>query len=144
MRLHLLRCMRIRSKDLLPESFSEGQPLPADEPVRFVWEKTVKRSPHNAHMKSRVLKELLARRNHYKHVPAKDFDKRTLDATFEQAFSTLRVRFGSCWSGYPTALVFSEPHASQRTNPKCSSSTRAFLYRPTLFNIVPCVRRYAW
>jgi hypothetical protein len=85
--------MRIRSKDILPESFDEGQPLSADEPVRFVWEKTVKKSPHNARMKSRVLKELIARRNHYRHVPAKDFDKRALDATFEQAFSTLRQKY---------------------------------------------------
>lgn len=64
-----------------------------DEPVRFVWEKTVKKCPHNAAMKSRVLKELVARRRRYKHVPDKDFEKKILDSTFEQAFLTLRQKY---------------------------------------------------
>ncbi|KAI0687210.1 hypothetical protein BC835DRAFT_1419924 [Cytidiella melzeri] len=94
MRVHLLRCMRLRSsKDLLPASHDEHERIPAGEPVRFVWEKTVKKSPHNAAMKTRVLKELVARRTRYKHVPDKDFGKKVLDATFEQAFLTLRQKY---------------------------------------------------
>ena len=93
MRVHLLKSMRIRSNEPLPESYDDSQILPSTKPVRFVWEKTVKKCAHNAAMKTRVLKDLIARRKHYKLVPDKDFEKKALDAVFEQAFLTLRQKF---------------------------------------------------
>ncbi|KAI0089262.1 hypothetical protein BDY19DRAFT_944941 [Irpex rosettiformis] len=93
MRVHLLKCMRLRSNEALPQSYDESRSLAPDEPVRFVWEKTVKKSPHNAAMKKRILRDFVARRKRYKDVPDKDFDKTVLDAVFEQSFLTLRQKF---------------------------------------------------
>ena len=93
MRDHMLRCMRIKHNEELPDSHDEGDELYEDDPVRFVWEKTVKKCPHNATMKEHVLKDLIARRKRYKYVPEKDFDREILDSAFEQAFSTFRQKY---------------------------------------------------
>ncbi|KAF9247344.1 hypothetical protein BU15DRAFT_84857 [Melanogaster broomeanus] len=80
MRNHLLRVMVLESDKDLPDGHV------TDEPVRFVWDKTPKQS-------ERVLKDLKANRQLYKHVPDKDFGKKTLDSVFDQAFVTLRQKF---------------------------------------------------
>ncbi|KAG6333666.1 hypothetical protein ID866_5424 [Astraeus odoratus] len=93
MRNHLLRIMQLDSDKHLPDSHVEGTPLGADEPVRFVWDKTPKQSVHNSHMKERVLQDLKANRRLYRHVPDKEFGKKSLEAAFDQAFVTLRQKF---------------------------------------------------
>lgn len=93
MRNHLLRVMILETDKQLPDSHVEGTTLGADEPVRFVWDKTPRQSVHNGRMKEQVLKDLKANRKLYKHVPDKDFSKKTLDAAFDQAFVTLRQKF---------------------------------------------------
>ncbi|KAI6047444.1 hypothetical protein EDC04DRAFT_2623348 [Pisolithus marmoratus] len=94
-RNHLLRIMHLDSDKQLPDSHLEGTPLGPDEPVRFVWDKTPKQSVHNSRMKERVLKDLKANRRIYKHVPDKEFGKKSLEAAFDQAFVTLRQKFKS-------------------------------------------------
>lgn len=94
-RNHLLRVMHLDSDKQLPDGHLEGTPLGPDEPVRFVWDKTPKQSVHNSRMKERVLKDLKANRRVYKHVPDKEFGKKSLDAAFDQAFVTLRQKFKS-------------------------------------------------
>jgi len=95
MRCHILRVMKLKNDKELPDSYIEGQEIPPDEPVRFVWEKTPKQSHHNAAMKRRVIADLKFHRSLYKYVPDKDFAKRNLDSVFDQAFTTLRQKFRS-------------------------------------------------
>lgn len=85
--------MQIASDKELPESHVEGASLGPDEPIRFVWEKTPKQSVHNGRMKQRFLADLKAKRRLYKHVPDKEFSKKTLESAFDQAFVTLRAKF---------------------------------------------------
>lgn len=85
--------MKIPSDKELPDSHIEGTPLRADEPIRFVWEKTPKQSVHNGRMKQRFLADLKAKRRLYKHVPDKEFNKKTLESAFDQAFVTLRQKY---------------------------------------------------
>lgn len=93
MRSNILRMMDLKGDKQLPDSHSEGQPLGPDDPVRFVWDKTTKQSVHNTRMKARVLTDMKLRRKAYKHVPEKDFGKKILDATFEQAYTTFRQKY---------------------------------------------------
>jgi hypothetical protein len=93
MRLHIFRMMQIDSDTGLPESHAEGAPLESNDTVRFVWDKTIKQSVHNGRMKSRILADLKSNRRRYKHVGDKDFNKKSLEAAFDQAFITLRQKF---------------------------------------------------
>ncbi|KAG1815554.1 uncharacterized protein BJ212DRAFT_1357225 [Suillus subaureus] len=93
MRSHLLRVMEIKDDKLLPDAHTEGIVLGPNDPVRFVWEKTPKQSVHNGRMKERVLHDLRAHRQLYKHVPDKDFNKKSLESVFDQAFVTFRQKF---------------------------------------------------
>ncbi|KAH9899989.1 hypothetical protein C8Q73DRAFT_817496 [Cubamyces lactineus] len=92
MRIHIRKMMKLKHDDDLPESHFEGAPLLADQPVRFVWNKTTKQSAHNAAMKRRIVSDLKANRTRYKHVPDKEFNKRNLESVFDQVFTTLRQR----------------------------------------------------
>jgi hypothetical protein len=85
--------MRIKQDEDLPHSHLEGLPLSKDEPVRFVWEKTMKQSQHNAQMKTRVIADVKTNRKLYKHVPNDDFKRVTLESTFDQAYGTLRQKY---------------------------------------------------
>ncbi|KAI0353543.1 hypothetical protein OH77DRAFT_1458113 [Trametes cingulata] len=93
MRIHVRKMMQLGRKDDLPESHFEGAPLLADQPVRFVWNKTTKQSAHNAAMKRRVVNDIKACRTSYKHVADKEFNKKTLETVFDQVFTTLRQKF---------------------------------------------------
>ncbi|KAJ7283938.1 hypothetical protein C8J57DRAFT_1054359 [Mycena rebaudengoi] len=92
-RAHILLMMDLENDKKLPDSHTEGEPLEPPQPVRFVWDKTTKQSAHNGRMKLRILEDLKARRRLYKHVPDKDFGKKTVDAAFEQSFTTFRQKF---------------------------------------------------
>ena len=85
--------MAIDEDQSLPDSHIEGAPLGQNEPIRFIWERTVKQSPHNAQMKARVIADIVENRQLYDLVPNKDFDPAFLDRVFEQAFTTLRRKF---------------------------------------------------
>lgn len=86
--------MKIKTDKQLPESHVEGEPLTDDMPVRFVWEKTTKQSPHNATMKKRFINDIKAKHKRlYKHVPEVEFSTKTLEAAYDQAFTTLRQKF---------------------------------------------------
>ncbi|KAG2077271.1 hypothetical protein BDR04DRAFT_1000628 [Suillus decipiens] len=93
MRSHLLRVMQIEDDKHLPDVHTEGIVLGPNDPVRFVWDKTPKQSVHNGRMKERVLHDLRAHRHLYKHVPDKDFNKKSLESVFDQAFVTFRQKF---------------------------------------------------
>ncbi|KAI0375523.1 hypothetical protein BV20DRAFT_959504 [Pilatotrama ljubarskyi] len=93
MRIHIRKMMQLGRDDELPESHFEGAPISADQPVRFVWNKTTKQSAHNAAMKRRIVNDVKANRTSYKHVPDKDFHKKTLETVFDQVFTTLRQKF---------------------------------------------------
>ncbi|KAG2056287.1 hypothetical protein BDR06DRAFT_880491 [Suillus hirtellus] len=93
MRSHLLRVMQIEDDKHLPDIHTEGIVLGPNDPVRFVWDKTPKQSVHNGRMKERVLHDLRAHRHLYKHVPDKDFNKKSLESVFDQAFVTFRQKF---------------------------------------------------
>ncbi|OAX44515.1 hypothetical protein K503DRAFT_764929 [Rhizopogon vinicolor AM-OR11-026] len=93
MRNHLLRVMQLEDDKQLPDGHVEGAVTGPGDPVRFVWDKTPKQSVHNARMKERVLCDLRANRHLYKHVPNKDFNKKSLESVFDQAFVTLRQKF---------------------------------------------------
>lgn len=93
MRAHFLRLMQLESDKDLPDSHTEGVALNDSEPVRFVWDKTTKQSVHNARMKTRIIGDIKDERRRYKHVPIKDFNKKTLDSAFEQCFVTFRQKF---------------------------------------------------
>lgn len=93
MRNHVRRMMNIESEAQLPDSHIEGNPLGPTEPVRFVWDKTTKQSVHNARMRARILEDIIAKRRKYKHVPRKEFIKKSVETAFEQRFVTLRQKF---------------------------------------------------
>ncbi|KAJ7590861.1 hypothetical protein C8J56DRAFT_1013710 [Mycena floridula] len=93
MRAHLLRGMDIESDKHLPDSHPEGQSLETTDPVRFVWDKTVKQSVHNNRMKTRILTDLKNNRGLYELVPEKDFGKKTLESVFDQCYSTFRQKY---------------------------------------------------
>ncbi|TFY61592.1 hypothetical protein EVJ58_g4419 [Rhodofomes roseus] len=93
MRAHILRLMQLSDDKSLPDSHIEGESLPMDEPVRFIWEKTSKQSSHNAAMKRRIIVDLQANRSMYKHVPEKDFARKNMENVFDQAFTTMRQKF---------------------------------------------------
>lgn len=93
MRIHIIHVMGLETDRNLPDSHVEGVALPDGQPVRFVWDKTPKQSHHNAMMKTRVIADLKAKRRRYKYVPEKDFKKKTMEAAFDQAFTTLRRKF---------------------------------------------------
>ena len=85
--------MSISEDDPLPANHIEGAPLGDDEPVRFIWQKTVKKSQHNTRMKNRVISDLIENSGLYEHVPREDFSADNLDLVFDQTFSTLRSRY---------------------------------------------------
>ncbi|KAG1752644.1 uncharacterized protein EDB91DRAFT_1293569 [Suillus paluster] len=93
MRSHLLRVMHLEDDKHLPDGQTEGIGLGSNDPIRFVWDKTPKQSVHNGRMKERVLQDLRAHRHLYKHVPDKDFNKKSLESVFDQAFVTFRQKF---------------------------------------------------
>jgi len=93
MRRHIYRVLAFGLDDELPPSHREGLPLGDNEPVRFVWEKTIKQSKHNALMKERVLADLRANRRLYEQVPETDFVHKALSSAFDQAFSTFRQKY---------------------------------------------------
>ncbi|CCL99429.1 uncharacterized protein FIBRA_01447 [Fibroporia radiculosa] len=93
MRLHILLAMEIENDKDLPDSHAEDTPLSVEEPIRFVWEKTVKQSAHNGAMKRRLVADIMSSRGMYAYVPDKDFTKKTLDAVFDQTFTTLRQKY---------------------------------------------------
>jgi len=85
--------MSVTEDDPLPANHIEGAPLADDEPVRFVWARTIKQSQHNTRMKRRVINDLMGNRGLYEHVPQDDFTTDNLDMVFDQTFSTLRNRY---------------------------------------------------
>lgn len=85
--------MGIGYKDPLPEGHIEGADLPDDQPVRFVWGKTARQSPHNMAMKNRILNDLRANKQFYHQVPPEDYTDLTMDNSFDQTFKTLRSKF---------------------------------------------------
>jgi len=85
--------MQLEDDKQLPDSHIEGAVVGPNDPVRFVWDKTPKQSVHNGRMKERVLRDLRTNRYLYKHVPDKDFNKKSLESVFDQAFVTLRQKF---------------------------------------------------
>lgn len=85
--------MGIGYKDPLPEGHIEGADLPDDQPVRFVWGKTARQSPHNMAMKNRILNDLRANKHFYHQVPPEDYTDLTMDNSFDQTFKTLRSKF---------------------------------------------------
>ncbi|KAK2466118.1 hypothetical protein APHAL10511_001760 [Amanita phalloides] len=93
MRLHFLCSMELDTDKDLPDSHVEGAALEDTQPVRFVWDKTTKQSVHNLRMKSRILSDMKVKRTVYKHVPDREFGKKSLDSAFEQCFTTFRQKF---------------------------------------------------
>jgi len=93
MRRHIYRVLRISLEDDLPPSYYEGLPLCDNEPVRFVWEKTIKQSKHNALMKERVLADLRAHRKLYEHVPEADFTLKAFSYAIDLAYSTFSLQY---------------------------------------------------
>jgi len=93
MRSHINRLMAITEDSPLPANHIEGAPLTDNEPVRFIWAKTVKQSQHNARMKKRVITDLIGSKELYEHVPQEEFAAENLDTVFDQTFSTLRSKY---------------------------------------------------
>ena len=93
MRLHILYMMDLDTDKELPDSHPESTPLAQSDPIRFVWDKTPKQSVHNGRMKRRVIEDIKENRLLYRHVANKEFNKKQLDAAFEQCFVTLRQKF---------------------------------------------------
>jgi hypothetical protein len=85
--------MQIDSDRKLPDGHVEGTTTGPNDPVRFEWHLTPKQSAHNNRMKSKIIADLKSNRRLYKHVPDKNFNKRTLDSVFDQSFLTLRQKF---------------------------------------------------
>jgi hypothetical protein len=85
--------MQLETDKELPDSHTEGAALEPDDPVRFVWDKTTKQSVHNSRMKARIMNDIKENTKLYKHIPRKDFNKKILEATFEQCFVTFRQKF---------------------------------------------------
>ncbi|KAI9512250.1 hypothetical protein F5148DRAFT_1165091 [Russula earlei] len=73
MRKHIYHLLGVSPEDELPPSHCEGLPLNDNEPVRFVWEKTIKQL--------------------YQHVPEADFAFNTVSTAFDQSFSTFRQKY---------------------------------------------------
>ncbi|KAH8118378.1 hypothetical protein DFH11DRAFT_1502400 [Phellopilus nigrolimitatus] len=84
--------MNLEHDKILPPSHIEGAALLPSDPIRFVWDQTTKKSPHNFAMKARVVSDMLASKDLYPLVPAQEFMKTKLDGVFEQAFTTLRQK----------------------------------------------------
>ena len=97
MRSHILQCMDLENDKELPVSYDEkmGKFIPKDEPVRFIWDQTTRKCPHNNRMKKRVVLDMQANKSLYPLVPAEDFTKPKLESVFEQAFTTLRQKFAT-------------------------------------------------
>ncbi|KAH9966053.1 hypothetical protein BC827DRAFT_1374365 [Russula dissimulans] len=112
MRRHIYRVLWIGPEDELPPSHREGLPLGDNEPVRFVWEKTIKQSKHNALMKERVLADLKANRRLYEHVPETDFALKAASSAFDQAFSTFRQKYKAQTD--PTVLLTVKTREDQK------------------------------
>ena len=93
MRIHIRKMMKLKHGEPLPPSAFEGPEIGTDEPVRFVWAKTAKQSATNYTMKRRIVADLKANQHKYRHVPEKDFSKKSVEAAFEQVFTTLRQKF---------------------------------------------------
>lgn len=94
MRVHIYRSMGVTPKDLLPDAHIEGAPLSPEDPVRFVWQRTVKQSPHNAAMRKRILTDIRMQRQYlYPDVPEAEFERRRLEAAFDQAFKTMKEKW---------------------------------------------------
>ena len=93
MRSHLNQLMAITEDGPLPANHIEGAPLTDDEPVRFIWARTIKQSQHNARMKKRVINDLIRSKELYEHVPQEEFTAENLDTVFDQTFSTLRSKY---------------------------------------------------
>jgi hypothetical protein len=112
MRRHIYRTLRVSPEDELPPSHREGLPLSDSEPVRFVWEKTIKQSKHNALMKERVLTDLRANRRLYEQVPDADFALKAVSSAFDQAFSTFRQKYKAQTD--PTVLLTVKTREEQK------------------------------
>ncbi|TBU32889.1 hypothetical protein BD311DRAFT_749918 [Dichomitus squalens] len=95
LRIHIRKMMKLKHGEDLPASAFEGVIPAVTEPVRFVWTRTTKQSAVNATMKKRIVSDIKANRHKYKHVPDNDFQKKTLEAAFEQVFTTLRQKYKS-------------------------------------------------
>ena len=93
MRSHLNQLMAITEDGPLPVNHIEGAPLTDNEPVRFIWARTIKQSQHNARMKKRVINDLIGSKELYEHVPQEEFTPENLDTVFDQTFSTLRSKY---------------------------------------------------
>ena len=93
MRRHIIRMLQVGNDKCLPDSHIEGTPLPESAPVRFVWDKTIRQSVHNSTMKERVLSDIKKNRRLYKHVPDREFLKKSVEAAFEQCFTTFRQKY---------------------------------------------------
>ena len=104
--------MGIGPEDELPPSHHEGLALSDSEPVRFVWEKTIKQSKHNALMKERILADLCANRGLYEHVPDGDFTLKAVSSAFDQAFSTFRQKYKA--QKDPTVLLTVKTREEQK------------------------------
>ncbi|PIL37043.1 hypothetical protein GSI_00735 [Ganoderma sinense ZZ0214-1] len=140
LRIHIRKMMKLKHDEDLPDSVFEGVIPGPTEPVRFVWNRTTKQSAVNKAMKKRIVADLKAHRNKYKHVPDKDFDKKTLEAAFEQVFTTLRQRFKSQGDAITaTRLQRREDHKSlkarrlQRKKTKLVNRTEARKGVPALY-----------
>lgn len=93
-RAHIYRSMGVLPKDPLPDAHLEGAPLGPEDPVRFVWQKTVRQSPHNARMRKRILTDIKAQRLAlYPEVDIEHFEQDKLEAVFDQAFKTLKGKW---------------------------------------------------
>lgn len=89
----MIKMMGLKHDKDLPDSHQEGVPIGPYDNIRFVWDKTVKQSVHNSRMKARVLADIKLHRKRYKHVPEKEFNKKGLEAAFEQIYVTFRQKF---------------------------------------------------
>ncbi|KAF5390640.1 hypothetical protein D9757_002659 [Collybiopsis confluens] len=95
MRRHILYLMQVQADQKIPDNQPEGMAHDASQPLRFVWDKTVKQSVHNMHMKSFVLEDIKQNRQLYMELPDRDFSKNILESAFEQTFTTLRQNYKS-------------------------------------------------
>ena len=95
MRNHILTCMGLESDRELPPSHKDEYLFRPTDQVRFVWDKTTKKSQHNASMKSRIINDIIANKELYPLVPVKDFTITKLDSVFEQSFMTFRQKYAA-------------------------------------------------
>ncbi|KZT53307.1 hypothetical protein CALCODRAFT_501256 [Calocera cornea HHB12733] len=91
-RVHLLRVMGIASDKVLPASHVEDEPYVPGMPIKWVWDKTPKQSPHNGRMKALFIADLQASRSLYPLVAEQDFAYAVVDRAFDQAFVTFRQK----------------------------------------------------